>query len=98
MRGHKTIGYNHVHCQSNRPLFILYLWVLSDSIEGTEMAERHELTLTLLVTAEEEETVIAMLNHYCFQFQKIGELEISVLDNNKVRRIRSKEGGYLFLL
>jgi len=60
------------------------------------MAERHELTLTLLVTAEEEETVIAMLNHYGFQFKKIGELEFSVLDNNQVSRIRSKERGYMF--
>ena len=39
-----------------------------------EMAERHELTLKLLVTDEEEEIVMAMLNQYGFDFRKIGEL------------------------
>jgi hypothetical protein len=39
-----------------------------------DMAERHTLTLQLLVTAEEEEIVMGMLNHNGFEFTKMGEL------------------------
>ena len=43
------------------------------------MAERHEITLKLLVTAEEEDIVTGMLSHYGFDFRKIGELHFTFL-------------------
>jgi hypothetical protein len=59
------------------------------------MAERHELTLKLLVTAEEEETVTEMLNHCGFEFKKIGELQFCDVENTNLTRIRYMERGCL---
>ena len=48
------------------------------------MAERHELSLKLIVNDEEEETVTEMLNHYGFIFRKCGELQFYAVANHEI--------------